>query len=138
MIAEFPEGHANFTGEIVEELVRLVESGTVRVVDMMILVKDDDGAIEALELSDPDDLGPLEAIEAELAELLAEEDVENLAAAMDPGGTAGVLVYENSGAASLASAARRSDSQLIANGRIPIHAIVAAIEADEALESEEA
>ena len=138
VIVEFPQGQANFTGEIVEELVNLVDAGTIRVVDMMILVKDDDGAIEALELSDLDDLGPLEAIEAELAELLAEEDVENLAAAMDPGSTAGVLVYENLWAAPFASAARRSGGQLIANGRIPIQAIIAAIEADEALESEEA
>jgi hypothetical protein len=138
VIVEFPEGQANFTGEMVGELVDLVDSGTIRVVDMLILVKDDDGGVEALELSDLGDLGPLQAIEAELAELLAEEDVENLAAAMDPGSTAGVLIYENLWAAPFASAARRSGGQLIANGRIPIQAIIAAIEADEALESQEA
>ena len=81
--------------------------------------------------------GRSQAIEAELAELLAEDDVEHLAAAMDPGSTAGVLVYENLWAAPFASAARRSGGQLIANGRIPIQAIIAAIEADEALEAEE-
>ncbi|MGZ4704713.1 MAG: DUF6325 family protein [Acidimicrobiales bacterium] len=137
VIVEFPEGRANFTGEMVEELVALVEAGTIRVVDMLILVKDSDGRVEAMELSDLDDLGPLQAIEAELAELLAEEDVENLAAAMDPGSTAGVLIYENVWAAPFASAARRSGGQLIADGRIPIQAIIAAIEADEALDEEE-
>jgi hypothetical protein len=116
----------------------LVEAGTIRVVDILILVKDDDGTIEAMELSDLDDLGPLEVLEAEMAELLAEEDVVNLAAAMDPGSTAGVLIYENVWAAPFASAARRSGGQLIANGRIPIQAIAAAIAADEALETEEA
>jgi hypothetical protein len=121
-----------------EELIKLVEAGTIRVVDILILVKDDDGTIEAMELSDLDNLGPLEVLEAELAELLAEEDVENLAAAMDPGSTAGVLIYENVWAAPFASAARRSGGQLIANGRIPIQAIAAAIAADEALETEEA
>ena len=88
-----------------------------------------------MELSDLENLGALEDLEAELAELLAEEDVVNLAAAMDPGSTAGVLIYENVWAAPFASAARRSGGQLIANGRIPIQAIIAAIEADEALEN---
>ena len=137
VIVEFPKGQANFTGEMVDELVKLVEAGTIRVVDMLILVKDDEGAVEAMELSDLDDLGALETIEAELAELLAEEDVVNLAAAMDPGSTAGILIYENLWAAPFASAARRSGGQLIANGRIPIQAIIAALEADEALETQE-
>jgi Family of unknown function (DUF6325) len=137
LIVAFPEGEANFTGDMADELVKLVEAGTIRVVDMLILVKDADGAIEAMELSDIDHLGPLEAIETELAELLAEEDVVNLAAAMDPGTTAGVLIYENVWAAPFASAARRSGGQLIANGRIPIQAIIAAVEADEALETKE-
>ena len=70
---------------------------------------------------------------AQLAELLAEEDVVHLASAMEPGSTAGVLIWENLWAAPFASAVRRSGGQLIANGRIPIQAIIASIEADEAL-----
>ena len=135
VIIEFPVGEANFTGEMVEELLKLVDGGTIRVVDILILAKDETGAVEAMELSDADDLGPLAAVEAELAELLAEEDVEHLAAAMDPGSVAGVLIYENVWAAPFASAARRSGGQLIANGRIPTQAIIAAIEADDALET---
>jgi hypothetical protein len=73
----------------------------------------------------------LQSIEAELAELLAAEDVDQLAAAMEPGSTAGVLIWENLWAAPFASAARRSGGQLIANGRIPIQAIIASIEADD-------
>ena len=83
-----------------------------------------------MELSDVGELGELQALEAELAELLAEDDVEHLAAAMEPGSTAGVLIWENLWAAPFASAARRSGGQLIANGRIPIQAIIASIEAD--------
>jgi hypothetical protein len=83
------------------------------------------------ELSDIDELGELQTIEAELAELLAEEDVDHLAAAMAPGSSAGVLIWENLWAAPFASAARRSGGQLIADGRIPIQAIIASIEADE-------
>ena len=115
------------------ELLELTDAGIIRVVDILILAKDDDGSIEALEMSDIGDLGELEQLEAQLAELLAEEDVVHLAAAMDPGSTAGVLVYENLWAAPFASAARRSGGQLIANGRIPIQSIIAAIEADEAV-----
>jgi len=132
VVVEFPAGASNFTGEMVTELVRLVVAGLIRVVDALILIKDSDGSIEATELSDVGDLGELGALEAELAELLAEEDVVHLAAAMEPGSTAGVLIWENLWAAPFASAARRSGGQLIANGRIPIQAIIASIEADEA------
>jgi hypothetical protein len=136
LVVEFPEGSSNFTGEMATELIALVDAGTIRVIDVLILIKDADGNVEALELSDIENLGPLQALEAQLAELLAEEDVANLAAAMEPGSTAGVLIWENLWAAPFASAARRSGGQLIADGRIPIQAIIASIEADEALEAE--
>lgn len=135
LVIEFPAGQANFTGEIAEELVRLVDSGTIRLIDAIILTKDADGAVEAMELADAGDLGELVELEAQLAELLAAEDVEQLANAMEPGSVAGVLVYENLWAASFAAAARRAGGQLIANGRIPIQAIIASLEADEALET---
>ena len=136
IVVEFPAGESNFTGEMTEELLALVDSGTIRVIDVLILTKNEDGSVEAMELSEIEQLGPLQAVEAQLAELLAEEDVAHLAAAMDPGSTAGVLIWENLWAAPFASAARRSGGQLIANGRIPIQAIIASIEADEASASE--
>ncbi len=135
IIVEFPVGESNFTGEMINELVALVDAGTIRVIDILILAKDADGNVEASELSDFDNLGALQQIETELAELLAEEDVENLAAAMDPGSVAGVLVYENVWAAPFGAAARRAGGQLIATGRIPIQAIAASLEADGALET---
>jgi len=131
VIVEFPAGASNFTGEMAAELVALSNAGTIRVIDMLVLVKNDEGSVDALELSDLDDLGELQTLEAELAELLAADDVDNLAAAMDPGSTAGVIIYENLWAAPFASAARRAGGQLIANGRIPIQAIIASIEADD-------
>ena len=102
VIVEFPDGHQHFTGEVIDELLALVEAGTIRVIDVLILAKDAEGAVEAMELADVEDLGPLVGLEAELAELLAESDVEMLAAAMDPGSVAGVLVYENLWAAPFA------------------------------------
>ena len=134
VVVEFPAGASNFTGEMADELVALVDAGIIRVIDILILTKNDDGTVDAMELSDVDELGPLVQIEAELAELLAEEDVEHLAAAMDPGSVAGVLIWENLWAAPFASAARRSGGQLIADGRIPIQAIIAAIQADDTTE----
>ena len=132
IVVEFPAGASSFTGEMADELISLVDAGTIRVIDVLILDKNEDGTVDATELADIEQLGELETIQAELAELLAAEDVENLAAAMDPGSTAGVLIFENLWAAPFASAARRSGGQLIANGRIPIQAIIASIEADEA------
>ena len=136
LVVEFPAGASNFTGEMAAELLRLVDAGTIRVIDVLILVKDEDGSIEATELSDIEELGPLQQIEAQLAELLAEDDVAHLAAAMEPGSTAGVLIWENLWAAPFASAARRSGGQLIATGRIPNQAIIASIEADAAAATE--
>ncbi|GAA1799304.1 DUF6325 family protein [Agromyces neolithicus] len=130
LVLEFPAGQANFTGEIAEELVRLVDAGTIRVIDLIILTKDDDGGVDAMELEDLGELGPLVELESELAELLAAEDVANLSVAMQPGSVAGVLVYENLWAAPFGSAARRAGGQLIANGRIPTQAIIASLEAD--------
>jgi hypothetical protein len=131
IVVEFPAGASSFTGEMAAELLALTDSGTIRVIDVLILTKDADGTVEATELSDIAELGELQAIEAELAELLAAEDVDNLAAAMEPGSTAGVLIWENLWATPFASAVRRSGGQLIANGRIPIQAIIASIEAEQ-------
>jgi hypothetical protein len=135
LVVEFPAGASSFTGEMAAELLALVDAGTIRVIDVLILTKDGDGAVDAMELGDIGELGELQALEAQLAELLAEEDVERLAASMEPGSTAGVLIWENLWAAPFASAARRSGGRLIANGRIPIQAIIASIDADTTMTS---
>jgi len=136
VVVEFPVGASTFTGEMAEELLALVDAGTVRVIDIVILTKNEDGTVDAAELADAGELGPLQALEADLAELLAEDDVVHLAAAMEPGSVAGVLIWENLWAAPFASAARRSGGRLIADGRIPIQAIIASIEADESNEGD--
>jgi hypothetical protein len=136
LIVEFPSGHQNFTGEGATELVRLHDAGIIRLMDILILQKGSDGTVMAQELGDLAELGELARLEAQLVQTLAEEDVDHLAAAMDPGSVVGVLVYENLWAAPFASAMRRAGGQLIANGRIPIQAIIAAVEADTALIAE--
>jgi hypothetical protein len=136
LVVEFPVGHTNFTGEGAKELARLVESETIRVLDLLILTKNADGSVDAFEIDDLEEVDELRRIEAELAELLSVEDVANLAESMEPGTTAAALVYENRWAAPFASALRHAGGQLVANGRIPIQAIVASIEAEDATASE--
>jgi Family of unknown function (DUF6325) len=131
IVVEFPG--SRFNGQIAPALLDLVERDLIRVLDLLVLKKDDDGTLEAFELSDLDEgeIGELRTYESELAMLLSEEDVTSLAAAIEPGSSAAVLVWENSWAAPFGSAVRRSGGQLVASGRIPIQALLAAVEADE-------
>jgi Family of unknown function (DUF6325) len=130
VVVEFPAGQSTFDGAMAKELAALVDAGQIRVLDLLVLRKDDDGSIEAFEIDDLDEVDELRALETQVAEILAEEDVVHLAASMENGSTAGVLVWENAWAAPFASAARRSGGQLIASGRIPIQAIAASMEAE--------
>jgi Family of unknown function (DUF6325) len=134
LVVEFPAGTQNFTGEGAAELLRLHDAGIIRIMDLVIIGKAEDGTVMAQELGDLEDMGEFARLETELAETLAEEDVEKFGAVMEPGSLGAVLVYENLWAAPFASAMRHAGGRLIANGRIPIQAIIAAVEADEALE----
>src|SRR4026207_2589440 len=71
VVVEFPAGASNFTGEMAKELLALVDAGTIRVIDVLILTKNEDGSVDAMELSDIPNLGPLQKVEAEMADLLA-------------------------------------------------------------------
>ena len=132
VVVELPAGASSFTGEVAAQLRAMVDSGAIRVIDVLILTKDADGTVEATELSDGRELGELQVLKVELGALLAADDVEHLAAAMEPGSTAGVLLWESLWAAPFVSAVRRSGGQLIAGGRIPAQSMIASIEADEA------
>ncbi len=134
LVVEFPAGQANFNGEMAAELAVLNEAGIIRILDLLVLVKDQDGAVDAHEIDDLEGADELVQLEAEIAEILAADDVVHLAEAMEPGSVAGVVVWENLWAAPFASAARRAGGQLVASGRIPIQAIVASLEADELTE----
>ena len=134
LVVEFPG--SRFNGEILPELADLVQRGIVRVLDLLLITKDDTGGYEAFEFGDtvPGDLGELRDMESELADLLSEDDVTAVAETLDPGSTAALLVYENLWAAPFASAVRRAGGQLVANGRIPVQAILGALEEEIAQE----
>ena len=133
LVVEFPAGKAAFTGEMGDKLRSLVEGGIVRVLDLLIITKDEDGAVDAFEVEEFEDgaAGALRDFGFELAELLTEEDVDHIAAALEPGTVAAALVWENSWAAPFGAAVRHSGGQLVASGRIPTQAILAAVEANE-------
>jgi hypothetical protein len=137
IVVEFPG--SRFNGEIAPELVALQDSGIIRILDLVIVKKDDDGEYEVFELADleAEEIGDLGVAEGELAMLLSKDDVDAIAAAIEPGSSAGILVWENTWAGPFGAAVRRSGGQLVANGRIPTQALLAAVEAEvEAAEAE--
>jgi hypothetical protein len=138
VVVAFPVGQADFSGEMASELRALMDSNTVRVLDLLLVTKDVDGSVEATELRDADDseVGQLRAAEADLAVLLAASDVDEIGGVLEPGSSAVVLVWENTWAAPFGAAVRRSGGQLVASGRIPTQAIMAAIDADRAAEAQ--
>jgi hypothetical protein len=125
---EQPDG-----GEVQPLLLDLVDRGIIRIIDIAFLAKDEDGSVSALEV------GELKQVAAAFAEfegassgLLGYEDLQQAASALDPGTSAAVLVWENRWAAPVAAALRRSGGQLVASGRIPVQAILAALDEVEA------
>ena len=136
IVVEFPG--SKFNGEIAPAIQDLVDKGLIRILDLLIIKKEDDGEFEVFEMGDLDDseIGELRRDEAELAMVLSEQDVTDLAVTIEPGSSAAVLVWENVWAAPVGAAIRHAGGQLVASGRIPTQAILAVIEAD--LESESA
>jgi len=138
LVVAFPAGQAKFSGEMASELRALIDSNTVRVLDLLLVNKGVDGSVEAAELRDADDseIGQLREAEADLAVLLAASDVDEIGAVLEPASNAVVLVWENVWAAPLGAAVRRSGGQLVASGRIPTQAILAAMDADSAAQAQ--
>jgi hypothetical protein len=129
-------GDQPVTGEVFVLLLDLVERGVVRILDIAFVASNPDGSISALDLTELVQSNPQLATFAGAASgLLTAEDLEEAGAALEPGTIAGVLVWENRWAAPVAAAMRRSGGQLVASGRIPIQAIVAALDATEPVRS---
>jgi hypothetical protein len=116
-------------GELAPQLVDLVDRGLVRILDLVFLAKDEDGAVEAIELGE---LPALAVFEGASAGLLDEEDLAEAGAVMEPGTSAALLIYENTWAAPFAIALRKSGGQIVSSGRIPIQQMLGALEAAEA------
>jgi hypothetical protein len=135
LVLEFPG--SRFRGEIAPLLSGLVDDGTVRVLDLVLVTKQEDGTVEARELTDAEapDIAALRDMKSDLT-LLSEQDITSVSAAIEPGSTAALLVWENTWAAPFASAVRRAGGELVATGRVPVPVLLAALE--EELADEEA
>jgi uncharacterized protein DUF6325 len=110
-----------FSGEIIPAIKALQDSGTIRVLDLVIISKDADGNVGAIELADasPETQATFAVLGVESKNLLGEEDFEDIGAALDPNSTAALMIWENVWAAEFAKSLRNADGILIANGRIP-------------------
>ena len=123
IVLEWPGRQPN--GEIAPLILDLVDRGLVRILDVAFMAKDDDGSVTAIEW---DDQGGFGEFEGASTGLIGQDDLEEAAKALNPGTSAAVLVWENRWAAPVAVAVRRSGGQLVASGRIPIQALLAALE----------
>lgn len=131
ILIEWPGRQPN--GEVAPHLVDLVDRGLVRILDLTFIVKAEDGTVRSLEIADVGgEVAELSVFEGASSGLLSDEDVDEAGSALEPGTSAALLVFENTWAAPFATAVRRSGGQLVASGRIPVQAVLAALDAAEA------
>ena len=131
ILVEWPGQQPN--GEVAPHLVDLVDRGLIRILDLVFIAKDEDGSVRGLEIAEVGgEVAELSIFEGASSGLLSEEDIDEAGGVMEPGTSAALLVFENTWAAPFATAVRRSGGQLAASGRIPVQAVLAALDAAEA------
>lgn len=127
-VFRFPGNH--FSGEIVPALTELVENGTIRIIDLVFIMKDAEGEVEGFEIEDiPDDVPGLGELTGDALSLLNEEDVELVAEQLPNDCSAALFVFEDVWAERLTSAIRGADGELLASERIPVPVVEAALAA---------
>ena len=132
LVLEFPGNR--MTGEGLPMLLDLVDRGIIRILDFAFVTKGTDGSVAGIEITDLDADGELDVavFEGARSGLVDDDDLAEAGSVLEPGSSAGVLVYENLWAAPLARELRRGGAQLVASGRVPVQALLASIEAAEA------
>lgn len=130
ILVEWPGRQPN--GEVAPQLVGLVDRGLIRILDLVFIAKDEDGSVAGLEISElAGDVAELSVFEGASSGLLSDEDLDEAGGVLEPGTSAALLVFENTWAAPFATAVRKSGGQLVASGRIPVQAVLAALDAAE-------
>ena len=133
VVLEWPTSHPNAGGEVAPLLIDLVDRGIIRIFDIAFIAKDEDGTVTAIDIAQLDGGGVgFTEFEGASSGLIGEDDFQDAGAVLEPGTSAAILVWENLWAAPVAIALRKSGGQLVASGRIPVQAILAALDAVEA------
>ena len=129
LVVEWPPDRQP-TGEALPKLVDLVDRGLIRILDLAFVRKETDGTVVGLDLQDLDlDGNPdLAVFEGASSGLIGEDDYGDAQDALEPGSSAAILIYENTWAAPFATALRKTGAQVVANGRIPVNSIIAALD----------
>ena len=130
VVIEYAPGHQPFMSEMAAELLRLHDVGLIRVLDLLILVKDAAGHVEGHEPADLVGTEAIRELERRASEIFSTSDVDLLGQAMRPDTVAGVVVWENTWALPFLTAAQRTGGQVVATGSIPASALLASIEAE--------
>jgi hypothetical protein len=132
LVVEFPG--SRMTGKGLPMLVDLADRGIIRIIDLVFVKKELDGSVRGVAIADLDKDGQLDlaVFEGASSGLLGQDDLDEAGGALEPGSSAGILVYENRWAAPLAREIRRGGGQLVASGRIPVQAVLAALDAADA------
>ena len=127
----------NMTGEAAAALLDLVERGIVRIFDLLVVRKDEDGTFSGIDVEDlsADDLGGFVAFSGARSGLLGDEDIAEAANALEPGTMAALIVYENTWAVPFVRAATKVGAQVVASARIPADQLLAALDALEAADA---
>jgi hypothetical protein len=125
IIVGFPGNQ--FNGQIAPELINLVESGTVRVLDLIFIGKDAEGNVLSFEIEDLEDLAGFGGLEGEVGGLISPEDIEFAASQLEPNSSAALLIWEDLWAAKFAEAVVESGGVLLEGARIPRDIIESAL-----------
>jgi Family of unknown function (DUF6325) len=121
LILGFPGN--NFTGQIVPELAKLIDSGLVRIIDLTFISKDADGEVQVVEYDAVEELAAFAGLDAEVGGLLTDEDIAYAALSLEPNTSAALLVWEDTWAAPFAAAVRNANGVILEGARIP-HEII--------------
>ena len=124
IILGFPGNH--FKNEIVPALAKLIDSGTVRIIDLVFILKDDGGNVTTFEFDQLEELAPFSALEGEVSGLVTQEDIDYAADSLEPNTSAAILLWEDTWATEFAEAVRGAGGVILEGARIPAKLIEAA------------
>jgi hypothetical protein len=126
VILGFPENQ--FTGEIVPELAKLIENGTVRILDLVFVTKDAEGDVAVIEFDEHEGLVAFAELEGEVGGLIGQEDIDHATADLPPNSSIALLVWEDVWATPFMEAVRRAGGEVLEGARIPHELIQVALE----------